>query len=137
MWCSELLKLFNYQSKVQASAKVWVERQVSLPNQIFVHFYWSLVDLQCCVKFRCIAKWISYTYINFFYLLSIYSSLQSIEKSSNLSYSGDQAISGTIIHVLYELSYMYFMNYHTCTLWRKMCESLNLDNQWNVSSIIR
>ena len=25
-------------------------------------FYWSLVDLQCYVSFRCTAKWISYTY---------------------------------------------------------------------------
>ena len=25
-------------------------------------FYWSVVDLQCCVSFRCTAKWISYTY---------------------------------------------------------------------------
>ena len=25
-------------------------------------FYWSRVDLQCCVSFRCTAKWISYTY---------------------------------------------------------------------------
>ena len=24
--------------------------------------YWSTVDLQCCVSFRCIAKWFSYTY---------------------------------------------------------------------------
>ena len=26
------------------------------------NFYWSLVDLQCCISFRCTAKWISYTY---------------------------------------------------------------------------
>ena len=24
--------------------------------------YWSIVDLQCCVNFRCTAKWFSYTY---------------------------------------------------------------------------
>ena len=25
-------------------------------------FYWSIVDLQCCVTFCCAAKWVSYTY---------------------------------------------------------------------------
>ena len=28
-----------------------------------VFFYWSRADLQCCVSFRCTAKWFSYTYI--------------------------------------------------------------------------
>ena len=27
----------------------------------FLSFYWSIVDLQCCVNFRCTAKWICYT----------------------------------------------------------------------------
>ena len=26
-------------------------------------FYWSIVDLQYCISFRCTAKWFSYTYI--------------------------------------------------------------------------
>ena len=28
----------------------------------FVLFSWSISDLQCCVSFRCITKWLSYTY---------------------------------------------------------------------------
>ena len=34
---------------------------------LFKRFYWSLAELQCCVSFCCIAKWISYayTYIHF------------------------------------------------------------------------
>ena len=28
----------------------------------FFYFYWSIDDLQCCISFRCTAKWISYTY---------------------------------------------------------------------------
>ena len=31
------------------------------PSNTFKHFYWSIDDSQCCVRFRCTAKWSSYT----------------------------------------------------------------------------
>ena len=36
---------------------------------VFFFFFWylSLVDLQCCVSFRCTAQWFSYTYVIFIY----------------------------------------------------------------------
>ena len=45
---------------------------------LFKHFFWSIVDLQCCVSYRYTAKWISYTYtyihscLGFFSHLGIY-----------------------------------------------------------------
>ena len=46
--------------------------------------YLSIVDLRCCVSFRCRAKWITYTYIyiNFFKILFPYRSWQSIPKAA-------------------------------------------------------
>ena len=67
---------------------VWVPRSPRNKSQdFFFNFYWSLVDLQCCVRFRCTAKWISYmyTYIHSFFFFKIlfpYRPLQSVERSS-------------------------------------------------------
>ena len=40
-------------------------RQSVLLSIFFLTFilYWTIVDLQCCVSFRCRAKWFSYTYV--------------------------------------------------------------------------
>ena len=47
-------------------------------------FYWSIVDLQCYVSFRCIAKWLSYayTYIYFFLILFLQVMHPSIHRST-------------------------------------------------------
>ena len=36
-------------------------------NFFFNVFYWSIVDLQCCVSFCYVAKWFSYAYIYTFF----------------------------------------------------------------------
>ena len=50
----------------------------------FLLHYWSIVDLQCWVSFRCTAKWGSYVYtcIYSFFSLFPYRPLQSTEQSS-------------------------------------------------------
>ena len=39
----------------------------------FRNFYWRIVDLQCCVSFRCTAQWIRYTYTYTYSFLSCFS----------------------------------------------------------------
>ena len=54
---------------IRASCHIQPSSQVYKINNCF---YWSIVGLQCCVKFRCTAKWFSYTYYtSFFIFLSI------------------------------------------------------------------
>ena len=38
------------------------------PTPFSFLFYWSTVDLQCCVHFCCAAKWLSYAYTYFLFL---------------------------------------------------------------------
>ena len=45
-------------------------------------FFWSIIDLQCCVSFKYTAKWISFTYTyihSFLWILSPYRLLKSNE----------------------------------------------------------
>ena len=58
----------------------WTTREVPFFSFLKI-FYWIIVNLQCCVSFKCIAKWFSYAYIYFFILFSIvgYYKILSIE----------------------------------------------------------
>ena len=38
---------------------------------LFLRIYFTIVDLECCVNFWCMARWLSYTYIFFFIFFSI------------------------------------------------------------------
>ena len=40
---------------------------------LFIYFFWSMVDLQCCVSFRYTKKWFSYTYINMSFFFGFFS----------------------------------------------------------------
>ena len=44
------------------STRWWLYHFDSSSFFIICISYWSIVDLQCCVSFRCTAKWFSYTY---------------------------------------------------------------------------
>ena len=39
----------------------------------FIHFYCSVVDFQCCISFRCTAKWFSYIRVYIYILFQILS----------------------------------------------------------------
>ena len=56
-------------------------------------FYWSLVDLQCCVSFKCTAKWFSYTY-TYSHSFSVFS---HIGLSQNTKYSSLYCTAGPIV----------------------------------------
>ena len=59
-------------------------------QEYFNKFYWSIIDLQGCASFRCIAKWFNYIYMLSFRLFSIigcYTTLNQLLASS-LRYTG-------------------------------------------------
>ena len=61
----------TFVENLESIEKAWRRRKLHIisllrekPLSLFflINFYWSIVDLQCCVSFSCTAKWISYTY---------------------------------------------------------------------------
>ena len=73
----------DWQAAVHAVAKSWTQlsthtcnrrsmlhttrKEILMTTMLRLTFYWSIVDLQCCVGFRCTKMWFSYTYIFFSY----------------------------------------------------------------------
>ena len=49
-------------ASLKALLKWHLIREAFPEHHFLKNFYWSRVDLLCCVSFRCTAKWISYTY---------------------------------------------------------------------------
>ena len=45
---------------------------------LYLLFYWSIVDLQCCVSFKCTAKWFSYTYVYIHIYVYIYAFIEHL-----------------------------------------------------------
>ena len=65
----------------KGSPAPWAELGSFISFFLSFFIYWSIVDLQYCVGFRCTAKWFSYIYI-FFQIIFHYKLLQDIEYSS-------------------------------------------------------
>ena len=79
-----------------------ISQFISSHSLLFKNFYWSRVDLQGCISFRCTAKLISYThtYIHFFFqILCPYRVLQSIEQGFLCYVAGSYHLSILYIEV--------------------------------------
>ena len=52
-------KILLWDPQGVSTYKAWA---TCFPSLTFFFFYWSIVDLQCCVNFWCSSKWFSDTY---------------------------------------------------------------------------
>ena len=89
--------------------------------------YWSTVDLQCCVSFRCTAKWISYTdtYVPSFF--SFFSHLVITEYwfEFPMLYSRSLLLIYFIYSSVYMLRDSIFLSCRVCMGKYRICQTLN------------
>ena len=90
----------------------------------FFSFCWSLVDLQCCVSFRCIAKWVSYTYIYSFFFFKILIHISHYRAFSRVPCAIQKVLIATYFIVV-------GINWHAGDFWALMSE---YSNPWSTEN---
>ena len=110
------------------SISLW-SNSANLISVLNYFFYLSMVDLQCCVSFCCITKWISYTYI-----LNIYSIPFNIlfhyGLSQNIEYSFLCYTVGSVLYKWWNHRIHYFYVWPFFSIILKFVHVIVCSNSW-------
>jgi len=105
-------------------------------------FYWSIVDLQCCVSFRCTSKWFryilyiyTYTYIHILFIL-----INSFRYSVSVSMSSQNEncfVSPFSIHALISFTRLFTVSWYLVKCWAvQVVEGSHISSPIFFSSVI-